>query len=436
MSVIERLYNEFVNSSGISIDTRTLKKNEMFFAISGENYDGNVFAQSALDAGASCVVVSDRSIVGPKVICVQNSLVALQELASHHRDKLKIPVVAITGSNGKTTTKELINQVLSKKFQTVATKGNLNNHIGVPLSLLAISDTTEIAVIELGANHIGEIRFLCSLTRPTHGLITNIGKAHLEGFGSLEGVKIAKSELYDSLKGSSGVVFVNMSADYLEELSKNVQHKVKYAIDNGSSDILIDYRFASDASGSGTRVVLQTSDGEKHPVESVLYGAYNVSNIATAVTLGLYFGVEIEDIAYAIKSYHPDNNRSQIVQKEGKTILLDAYNANPVSMELAVSDMAGRNETKCLILGGMNELGDHAHSEHLKLLELVSRFEWGEVLLIGEHFAEMHQSFDFRWFGDVYECQNYLERHLLPDGVILVKGSRSLQMESLLGYIK
>ena len=440
--MIERLYKAFLNSTGVSIDTRTLNEGEIFFALSGENFDGNVFAQSAISGGASCVVASDPELVGDNVLIVSDCLKALQELALHHRNRLDLPVIAITGSNGKTTTKELIHHILSTKFKTVATKGNLNNHIGVPLSLLNISEETEIAVIEIGANHIGEVRFLSELARPTHGLITNIGKAHLEGFGSLEGVKRAKSELYENLESSDGVVFVNLSADYLEALSTSVKQRVSYAVDNaylketGLAYDNIDYLFSRVESDRGVCLAWQISSTDNHVFESMLYGAYNAPNIATAVTVGLHFGVDVQDISKAIKSYVPVNNRSQVVQKEGKTILLDAYNANPVSMELAIADLSGRAESKSLILGGMNELGEHADVEHLKLLNLISQFEWCDVLLIGPHFKEIHENFDFLWFADARECRYYLEGHIITGEVVLLKGSRSLQLESLLDFIK
>lgn len=434
--MIERLYNAFLNSSGVSIDTRTLISGEMFFALSGENFDGNVFAQTAINGGASCVVVSDPRIVGDGVIHVENCLKALQELAAHHRDKFDIPIIAITGSNGKTTTKELVSQVLSTNFQTVATKGNLNNHIGVPLTLLTISEKTEVAVIEMGANHIGEIGFLCALTKPTHGLITNIGKAHLEGFGSLEGVKKAKSELYDFLRSSDGVVFVNLSSDDLEELSKGVNQKVTYAVYDRNSSNSADYRFSLEKSDSELSLALRTTDNEVLRFDSRLYGAYNASNIATAITLGYYFGVETEDISTAINSYRAENNRSQVVKKGSRTILLDAYNANPVSMKLAVSDLVEWNGSNCLILGGMNELGEFADAEHMNLLKFISKYDWSEVILIGEHFKEMYREFEYTWFENVSACQRYLEEHQISGEVVLIKGSRSLQLESLLDYIK
>ncbi len=436
MMLIDRLYGEFRKSSGISIDTRTLQEGEMYFALSGENFNGNDFAQDAIDKGADCVVVSDQTFTGVNVIHVENCLVALQELASIHRSKLDIPVIAITGSNGKTTTKELIHQVLSKKFRTISTKGNLNNHIGVPLSLLSISSQDEIAIIEIGANHIGEVESLCRLSKPTHGLITNIGKAHLEGFGSVEGVKKAKSELYESLRISNGVVFVNVNEAYLEDLSANIAAKVKYVVEFPSERPDVEYMFSQEASREGVCVALHTPSGDRHLFESNLYGAYNVPNIATAVTVGLYFKVEPDDITAAIDSYIPANNRSQLVHKAGKTILLDAYNANPVSMELAITDLARKNGAKSLILGGMNELGDYSMREHMRLLELVSRFEWGAVLLIGHHFSDVKQSFDFLWFVDAEECKRHLGINMLPDGYVLLKGSRSLQLESLLDYIK
>jgi len=435
MDVIKRLYNEFVGSSGISTDTRTLKEGEMFFALSGENFNGNEFAQKAINLGASCVV-TDGEFSGHNAIRVQNCLTALQELAAFHRDKLNIPIIGITGSNGKTTTKELVFQILDTKFRTVATKGNLNNHIGVPLSILSISNQTEIAVIEMGANHIGEISFLCSMTRPTHGLITNIGKAHLEGFGSFEGVKQAKSELYESLKSSNGVAFVNMSAEYLKDLSKSIQRKVTYEIGTNFSNLNADYNFRNESSTSGISLTSLTAEGSEYLIESSLYGAYNVPNIATAVTLGSYFGITERDIATAINTYEPANNRSQIVQSEGKTILLDAYNANPVSMELAIADFAERNESKSLILGGMNELGKYALQEHKKLLEFVAQYQWTEVILIGKHFADLYREFDFLWFKDVKDCQRFLEGQKLSCESLLLKGSRSFQLELLLDYIK
>jgi UDP-N-acetylmuramoyl-tripeptide--D-alanyl-D-alanine ligase len=374
-------------------------------------------------------------------------LLALQELASYHRSQLGIPVLAITGSNGKTTTKELICKVLSQKYRVIATEGNFNNHIGVPLSLLRITKHTEVAIIEMGANHTGEIKFLCSLAQPTHGMITNIGKAHLEGFGSIDGVKKAKSELYDNLNASEGLAFVNLSELYLEDLSSNVPKRIEFSIGRDTFPQQGDYRFlhgsmhegTDTAPGSvenGVAVSLQNAEGEKHEFKSALYGEFNVPNVASAIVVGLYFKVGLEAISTAIRAYKPENNRSQIVIRGKKTILLDAYNANPVSMELAIRDLDQKNGAKSLILGGMNELGDYSFDEHLKLLELIDQSDWEQVILIGEHFKVVSQQFDFQWFVNVDDCKLYLQDHMLIDGYILLKGSRSLKLESLLEHIK
>ncbi|MCK5366991.1 MAG: UDP-N-acetylmuramoyl-tripeptide--D-alanyl-D-alanine ligase, partial [Cyclobacteriaceae bacterium] len=354
--MIEKIYKIFLNSAGICTDTRSISEGDLFVALQGPNFNANKFADQAIEKGAIRVIIDDKNYAIPgKTIYVEDGLLALQELAKRHRKSLKIPIIGITGSNGKTTTKELVHAVLSSSFHTFATKGNLNNHIGVPLSVLSITKDHEIAIIEMGANHLGEIALLSSISRPTHGLITNIGKAHTGLFGGFEGVIRAKSELYDFLIKNKGIVFINQNQEILVNMSKRIKNTVFYPNEES-------YYHCSFA-GADPFVELKTGHG--NTIKTNLPGKYNFDNIATALCIGKYFNVAEEKANNAVAAYTPKNNRSQIIQKGNNTIILDAYNANPSSMEKALENLTQmKSNSKVAIVGDMFELGDDTIKEH------------------------------------------------------------------------
>jgi UDP-N-acetylmuramoyl-tripeptide--D-alanyl-D-alanine ligase len=360
--MIEKIYDYFSQSTGICTDTRQIKPGNLFFALRGPSFNANQFARQAIDAGAVAVVIDDSEYEIPgKTIFVTDGLAALQDLARFHRAKLNIPVIGITGSNGKTTSKELVHAVLGSHFNTFATKGNLNNHIGVPLSVLSITEKHEMAVIEMGANHIGEIAELCTISQPTHGFITNIGKAHIGLFGGFEGVIRAKSELYNYLIKTHGTIFVNQHHEILMNMSKRMADPVFYP-DEGSFCKV-------DLLGADPYVSIKTKGGKV--VNTKLVGRYNFDNIATALCVGKFFHVSEAKAIQAVAEYVPENNRSQIVIKGTNTIILDAYNANPSSMEKALENLAGMNaKNKVAIIGDMFELGDETDKEHRAIGEL------------------------------------------------------------------
>ena len=354
--MIEPLYEKFLTSSGVSTDTRSITEGSLFFALKGERFNGNQFARQALENGAAYAVIDEPAHQhNDRCLLVDDALVALQNLAHHHRMTLNIPVIGINGTNGKTTTKELLHVVLSQKHQTLATRGNLNNHIGVPLTLLQLTPETEIAIIELGANHVGEIAALCRIAHPTHGLTTNIGKAHLEGFGGLEGAIRGESEQYDYLRKTNGTVFINSQDKLLSNMGKRFEQPYYYP----ASD---DY-FPCQLVSADPFVVYQTEG--RDPVETQLVGGYNFENIAAALCIGRYFDVPAEAANEAVRAYQPANRRSQVVRQGTNTIILDAYNANPDSMQAAIRNLeAMRAAHKAVILGDMYELGEDAEAEH------------------------------------------------------------------------
>ena len=410
----------------MSIDSRTLFPGNIFFALPGDNFDGHAYIGDVRALGASAIVVSQENIKGDDIIYVKNTERALQMLAARHRSTFEIPVIAITGSNGKTTTKELLARVLSEAFETIATKGNLNNHLGVPLTLLRISDETEVAVIEMGANHIGEVAALCAIAKPTHGLITNIGRAHLQGFGSFEGVKQGKSELFQHLASNNGLAFVNLSEPHLSDLAAGVDQQVTYAVSTDITILNVDYNFSIDDIPDG--IVLSLLNGSEQAINFVsqLYGAYNAANLASAVSVGLYLGVPVDHIAMAIAGYKSENNRSETLKIAGKTVILDAYNANPTSMEAAIRGFSTQLPPRGLILGGMNELGMYEQEEHARIIKLLSKYNWAHILLIGPPFNFDHGLANTSWFKNVDDCKSYLSQTKLSCSSILIKGSRSL----------
>ncbi|WP_027392665.1 UDP-N-acetylmuramoyl-tripeptide--D-alanyl-D-alanine ligase [Aquimarina latercula] len=424
---ITRLHELFLKSDGISTDTRKIKNNSIFFALKGGNFDGNTYAKQAIDKGALYAVIDDEKFaISDQYILVKDTLKALQSLATHHRKHLKIPIIALTGSNGKTTTKELINCVLSANYQTTATLGNLNNHIGVPLTLLSMNENTEIGIVEMGANHQKEIEFLCNIALPDFGYITNIGKAHLEGFGSLEGVLKGKTELYRHLKKYNKTVFLNTEDTKLSKAAEGI--KVYTFSQKQESDITIQL----DNVDPMVNVLCKNQN-----IHSNLIGAYNFTNISAAIAIGFYFKINPEKIKTAIESYIPSNNRSQIINKEELTIILDAYNANPSSMSVAIDNFHNLDyNNKTVFLGDMFELGDSAAAEHEKIAEKATKTSFDTIYLIGNNFFETSikdvRIRKYRSFETLKENESFSD---IKDA-ILIKGSRGMQLERILDIIK
>jgi UDP-N-acetylmuramoyl-tripeptide--D-alanyl-D-alanine ligase len=419
---IEDLYQLYLKCPSVCTDTRRVQKGDLFFALKGENFNGNLFAGQAITNGAAYVIIDEApSILNDRMILVENSLKALQALAAHHRNQFSIPFIAITGSNGKTTTKELIHAVLSEKYKTYTTEGNLNNHIGIPLTLLKIKNDAEIAIIEMGANHLGEIAGYCIYTRPTHGLITNSGKAHLEGFGSLEGVKKGKGELYDYLRLYDGTVFVMWDYDYLKQMSNGIKNIVTYGTANADITGIVE----------NSTPYLRVSITKGQPSGSLqtrLTGDYNLPNVLAAICFGNYFKVEPDAIKRGIESYEPSNSRSQLIKAGNNTILLDAYNANPSSMKLAIENFARFPGTdKILLLGGMAELGTNSIAEHEEILHQIGSNKWKEVVLVGGDFLKIEHP--YKSFPNSEEAGKWLASRNIKNTAFLVKGSRSMQME-------
>ena len=429
MNAIEKVYSTFQKHRSICTDSRTVEPGAIFFSLRGENFDGTRFIEVALEKGSSLAITDSVELMDqPNTVFVPNSLTFLQDLARYHRTKLNIPIIGLTGSNGKTTTKELINQVLSSKFRTVATRGNLNNHIGVPLTVLSILPDTEIAIVEMGANHIGEIALLCSIAQPTHGLITNIGKAHLEGFGSFEGVKKGKSELYEFLVRSSGTGFINSENQILNELA--AAHGLTNLVNYGISQ----FNLLQVNSGSSFLSFNLSFKGIEYGISTKLVGSYNIENILAAIMIGHVFGVEVSDCISAIEGYVPTNNRSQIFKSLNNTIILDAYNANPSSMELALRNFIdmGTDLPKFVILGEMLELGQFSDSEHERIARLaVDKFE--NVILVGKSFAPMCSG--AAWFPTYLELSVRLQESPITGHAILLKGSRGVRLDEVVKFL-
>jgi len=428
MSIAE-IYNKLKTCSGVSTDTRKIGEGVMFFALKGDNFNANAFAKEAIEKGAKYVVIDEEQYaVSEACILVTDVLYTLQKLANYHRQQFSITVVGMTGSNGKTTSKELVAAVLAKKHKTYYTKGNLNNHIGVPLTLLGLDESYEVAVIEMGANHQGEIRDLCHICEPTHGFITNVGKAHLEGFGGVEGVKKGKGELYDFLEKSGGTAFVNASNENLMGMAQSRKFKQTIAYLSDNKLTMVEDSPVVVFSAQGT-------DGEVKTYTTNLPGWYNFENIAAAVAIGLFFGVSIEDAADAVSAYSPDNNRSQIIQKGTNSILLDAYNANPSSMSAAIQNFINlkTDKQKVVILGDMLELGDEAPAEHKAIGELVAKGNFDLVILSGKLMVSAldHLPKAF-YFPDKFSLHNWLLDRQIQNSFVLIKGSRGMGLESTL----
>jgi UDP-N-acetylmuramoyl-tripeptide--D-alanyl-D-alanine ligase len=480
---IAQLYELFLHHPSIQTDTRKLRPGDLFFALKGPNFNGNRFAAAALQQGAAYAIIDEPPAPGPpppapepspasptlppRMILVDDALATLQALAKHHRQQFDIPFIAITGSNGKTTTKELIHAVLSSTYTVYTTEGNLNNHIGVPLTLLSVKKDAQFAIIEMGANHRGEISSYCAYTLPTHGIITNAGKAHLEGFGGPEGVKKGKGELYDFLRtgpstamhaeppatdsattgGPGGTAFVMWDYDYLREMSRGIPHIVTYGTSNA------DLTGVSEQSGHFLSVRI-THGATTGLIPTQLVGDYNLPNVLVAVAIGKYFGVPDDRIRSAIAGYAPSNSRSQLIEKDGNHIILDAYNANPSSMKAAIENFArikggsesggiqsgaaesggvqsGASENrKVLILGAMAELGPGSIDEHRQVIELIGQYPWQQVVLVGGDFLKT--THPFLSFDNSREAGQWLKNANLKDAYILIKGSRSMRMEDVL----
>ncbi len=422
---IETLYKIFEANQSVVTDTRKVKKGDLFFALKGPNFNGNEFAEKALELGASfCVCDEKTAYECDKIIYVADVLTTLQALAKHHREQFNIPFIAITGSNGKTTTKELVYVVLNSHLKTYTTQGNLNNHIGVPLTILSIKKDAEIAVIEMGANHQKEIESYCNYTLPTHGLINNCGKAHLEGFGGVEGVRKGKGELYTFIAANNGTIFINNDYDYLIEMSKAVQHKITYGTTNANvtGTIKADEHFLE---------VNITNGANIDTIKTQLAGNYNLSNVLSAVCIGKTFGVPDDKIKHAIENYVPSNSRSQIIQKDSNTILLDAYNANPSSMKAAIENfakMSGQN--KIVILGAMMELGEESIAEHTGIIHLLQQYEWEKIILAGKDYTHIPEN--ILHFTTSEEVAEWYKHEQIKDSTILIKGSRGMAMEKVI----
>lgn len=421
---IAQLHSLFLECHSVSTDTRKINPNALFFALKGDNFNGNAYAEQALKHGAKyCVIDEETYNTSSQTILVENVLETLQQLATFHRNYLKLPIIALTGSNGKTTTKELINATLSKKYKTTATVGNLNNHIGVPLTLLSMTKDTEIGIVEMGANHLKEIELLCAIAQPDYGYITNFGKAHLEGFGSVEGVIKGKSEMYDYLISNHKTIFVNGSDPIQLEKTAN-SNRIIFG-NSKDSNLSIDFIEAQ------PNVTLSYHN---LTIKSQLIGAYNFNNIAAAISIANYFKVEDKDIKSAIAGYTPTNNRSQVINKGTCKVILDAYNANPTSMQAALSNFDKLNDhNKIAIIGDMFELGKEAKTEHETIVKLSTSLNIDKVIVIGENFFNTLTSVDnllkFQSFDEFKEKMNLED---IKHATLLIKGSRGMAMERIL----
>ncbi|MBO0356919.1 UDP-N-acetylmuramoyl-tripeptide--D-alanyl-D-alanine ligase [Hymenobacter sp. BT186] len=435
MQDIAALYEQFRASASVSTDSRQPQMDTLFFALNGPSFRGADFAAQALAQGARHAVVDDAALAATapaRYTYVPDPLLALQELARYHRRQLTMPVLAVTGSNGKTTTKELINSVLSRRFRVQYTRGNLNNHIGVPLTLLGIRpDEHELAIVEMGANHQGEIALLSSIAEPTHGLITNIGKAHLEGFGGQEGIAKGKAELFQFLATAGGTAFVNTLDARLPGLAEVVPQRVSYPAPTDT--------YPATFVGATPNITLRLADNTL--VEAQITGDYNFPNLAAAAAVGQHFGVHTADIAAALAEYAPTNNRSQLVQTGRNEVILDAYNANPSSMAAALRSFAARpgtsNDNKVVILGDMFELGDESAGEHAELGHLLADLPFGTVVLIGPEMRLAHAAFGgaAHYFATKAEVADWLQAQALQGRQILIKGSRGMGLETLLTLV-
>jgi len=436
---ISDLYEIYTSFPQVQTDTRQLKKGDLYFALKGPNFNGNEFAQQALEQGAAYAIVDEQVNISAHlqehIVYVEDVLTSLQALAKFHRKKFTIPFIAITGSNGKTTTKELVAAVLSSHFTIYTTKGNLNNHIGVPLTLLNIKQDAQFAIIEMGANHLKEIESYCSYTLPTHGIINNCGKAHLEGFGSEEGVRKGKGELYDYLKMNNGIAFINSDLDYLVKMSQGIGTVISYGNQSGQLQAKIFDDLTNEQSANEFLIFEITKCSNagllNKVIKTQLVGNYNLPNALAAISIGLTFEVPVEKIITAIENYTPTNSRSQLIEWKNNKVILDAYNANPSSMQLAIENFAKiENAKKILCIGGMRELGKESQAEHQALIEQIKKSHFEKVILVGKEFESCQHAFTY--FENSALAKNWLDQENFSDHYFLIKGSRSIQMEKMI----
>ncbi|KQR72753.1 UDP-N-acetylmuramoyl-tripeptide--D-alanyl-D-alanine ligase [Pedobacter sp. Leaf176] len=429
---IEKLYNLYLANPSISTDTRSIKRGSIFFALRGDNFNANEFAQQAVEKGASYAIVDEAKYSNDKCLLVEDTLTTLQDLACHHREQLKIPVIGLTGSNGKTTSKELINAVLAERYKTFATFGNLNNHIGVPLSILAIHSGVEIAVIEMGANHQKEIELLCSIAQPTHGIITNVGMAHLDGFGGFEGVKKGKAELYAYLKSTRGYTFINRDNSYLMEMSGNagLSKLIFYGTENGNA-------IKGQLKNSDPFIEVEWTNHEfSSMVKTNLTGSYNFENILAAICIGDFFDLTPEEINHGLTNYHPKNNRSQLTKTENNTVICDFYNANPSSMSAALNNISVLTaNNKVAILGDMFELGPESETQHKLIAEQAMKSGLDKIIFIGKYFYTLNDDYEAVFCETPEQAATYLTENKITNSLVLLKGSRGMKLESLLNHL-
>ena len=421
---IGSIHKIFLKSNGVSTDSRKVKKNDIYFSLKGPNFNGNEFAKSAIEKGACYAIVDQKEyVIDKSYILVEDCLKTLQNLANYHRKNSKAKIIGLTGSNGKTTSKELIFSVLKNEFKTIATTGNLNNHIGVPLTLLSIKEDTELAIIEMGANHLKEIETLSNIADPDYGYITNFGKAHLEGFKNLEGVIKGKSELYNHLINKSRFIFINNRDKKQVELTKEYSNKFTFGEQN--SDSIFSVKSINPKINISIDNIL---------IESNLFGQYNIDNIAAAICIGKYFNLDNENIKAGIERYIPENNRSQIIKKGSNKIILDAYNANPTSMQLALSSFNDMKEGKKIVfIGDMFELGENSHQMHQEIVYTVEKMNFDQTFIIGELFNKTKHSSKIKSFKNLNDLKGNMDE--ISNSAILIKGSRGMKLENILDFI-
>lgn len=426
MKTLDKIYQYYSEKYLVSTDSRKIEEGCVFVALKGEHFDGNDFAYQVAEENVAACVIADRKDLPhhERLFIVEDSLTTLQELAKLHREKCNIPIIGITGTNGKTTTKELVASVLSKKFKLIYTQGNFNNHLGLPLTILRIKPDTEMAVVEMGANHQNEIAHLCTIAKPDFGIITNIGKAHLEGFGSFEGVVKTKNELYDFIRNKKGRLFVNHDNELLMNLSKNIDSQT-YGKDNNAN-------IKADVISSNPYLHIKWDDSE---IKTNLVGDYNFENVMAAISVGQYFNVEKELIIEALENYTPTNNRSQFIKSEKNEIVMDAYNANPVSMSHAIKNFRNiSSENALLILGDMRELGNDSEKEHKTIINLINELHFDNVILVGQEFRKASDN-KFMSFINVDDLINYINQNKISGKKILIKGSNSIHLEKIINIL-
>lgn len=436
MITTKELYSFYLQHPTICTDTRAITTGCLFFALKGEHFDANQYADQAISFGAAYAIVDQAQYCkNDRYILVDDTLSALQDLARIHRGKLTIPVIGVTGSNGKTTSKELIKAVLSQRYKTFATHGNLNNHIGVPLSILSIHSDIEIAIIEMGANHQKEIEFLCTIAQPSHGIITNVGKAHLEGFGGFTGVMAGKSELYTHLRKTAGIAFINRDNSLLIEMSQAQNLEQKQIIYYGTdASVYVNGKLVNESPFLTVQwqAMQSTNPHITYTAKSSLTGAYNFENILAAICIGHFFKLNSEQINTGIEAYTPTNNRSQLTKTDSNTLICDYYNANPTSMSFALDNLARIDAPKkVIILGDMFELGDESEKEHLYIVQKAGQIAANQRIFIGKAFYKCKTDGTDQFYYNIEEAQNALRKHPIQDAIILLKGSRSMKLEAL-----